>query len=138
MVLLLELAAGLSLTVAAALRPVAPPTPAAFPAAPPVAAEAKFAASAPEIRLTDDDRDDPPAPPETRGRVGRPRDVLPTEAVAKIRAAGGKMSGSVSGVGKLLGSHSKTSAHRLLGVLRDMGLIRMVTGPRGVAVALTA
>jgi hypothetical protein len=61
--------------------------------------------------------------------------VLPAEAVAKIRAAGGRMSGSVNGIGKLLGTRSKT-AHRLLGELRDMGLITLVTGPRGVAVAL--
>jgi hypothetical protein len=62
--------------------------------------------------------------------------VLPAEAVAKIRAAGGRMSGSVNGIGKLLGTRSKTTAHRLLGELRDMGLITLVTGPRGVAVAL--
>jgi hypothetical protein len=62
--------------------------------------------------------------------------VLPAQAVERIRAAGGRVNGSVAGIGRLIGSRSKTSAHRLLGELRDMGLIRMQAGPRGVAVAL--
>jgi hypothetical protein len=62
--------------------------------------------------------------------------VLAPEAVAKIRAKGGRMSGNIVEIGKVLGSKSKTSAHRLLGELRDMGLIELRTTPRGCSVAL--
>jgi hypothetical protein len=138
MVAFLEMAAALSLTVAAALRPVglprgvgAPPAP-AQPAAPAVPAEPEK----PATRKRSENDDDPPAPPPRKGRPGRPRDVLPAEAVAKIKAKGGKVSGSLNGIAKLIGSRSKTSVHRLLHELAGMGLVTMTTSPRGVAVAL--
>jgi predicted transcriptional regulator len=62
--------------------------------------------------------------------------VLPAEALDRIRAAGGRASGSINGLAKLVGSQSKTSCHRLLHELAGMGLVTMTTGRRGVAVAL--
>jgi hypothetical protein len=83
----------------------------------------------------DDDDDQPPKPPR-KGKGGRPRDVIPAEAIERLRAKGGKLSGNIITIGKALGSRSKTSAHRLLGELHRAGLITMQTGRRGVAVAL--
>jgi hypothetical protein len=136
-----EVAAALSLTVAAALRPVVP----SMPVQPSTQRDSSVASQARQqarvetaagkaVRRPDDD---PPAP-RTGRKVGRPRDVLPAEAVAKIRAAGGKVQGSINGIGKLIGSRSKTSAHRLLQELAGAGLITLATGPHGVAVALAA
>jgi len=82
------------------------------------------------------DRDDEPPPPsKLRGRAGRPAKVLPDEAVARLRAKGGKLSGSLYGIGKILGT-SKSTTHRLLHRLAGAGLVRLETGRRGVAVAV--
>jgi hypothetical protein len=137
MVLFLEAGAALSLTVAAALKPVrlARPTAPSMPAGAQLSAEPEKPARDEKTGPADDDDEQPPTPPR-RGRPGRPRDVLPAEAVAKIRAAGGRMSGSVNGIGKLLGTKSKTTAHRLLAELSRAGLITLRTTPHGCAVAL--
>jgi hypothetical protein len=133
----LELSAAWSLTVAAALRPVRIGASPAAVSAPEASVQAKpeLPASKRQDKRDDDKKDDPPAPPR-KSRGGRPRDVLAPEAVAKIRAKGGRMSGNIVEIGKVLGSKSKTSAHRLLGELRDMGLIELRTTPRGCSVAL--
>jgi hypothetical protein len=137
MVLFLELAAGLGATVAAALRPVGSPAAPSVLTEAPAQPEPKTAATPQARRENEHDDDDrPPAPPRAKGRPGRPRDVLPAQAVEKIRAAGGKANGSITGLAKLIGSRSKTSCHRLLHELVAAGAITMQTGPRGVAVAL--
>jgi hypothetical protein len=64
--------------------------------------------------------------------------VLPQHAIDRLRAAGGKANGSLNGIGRLLGTKSKTAAHRLLHGLADAGLIRLQSSPHGVAVALAA
>jgi hypothetical protein len=133
MTLFLELAAALSLTVAAGLRPVGAP---AGPSEAPAPAEPKKPATGQEKGRSDDADDDQPPVPPRKGRPGRPRDVLPTQAIEKIRAAGGKANGSITGLAKLIGSRSKTSCHRLLHELAAAGAITMTAGPRGVAVAL--
>jgi hypothetical protein len=139
MVMFLEAGAALSLTVAAALRPTPRQQPLGAPAAPSEAAapaEPKKPATGQEKRPGDDaDDDQPPAPPR-RGKPGRPRDVLPAQAIEKIRVAGGKANGSITGLAKLIGSRSKTSCHRLLHELVAAGAITMTAGPRGVAVAV--
>jgi hypothetical protein len=137
MTLFLELAAALSLTVAAALRPASRPRTVEGRTAPAFSAEPQLPArpEKPASKRDDDKDDTPPAPPR-KSRGGRPRDVLAPEAIAKIRARGGSMSGTVVSIGKALGTKSKTSAHRLLGELRDMGLIELRTTPRGCSVAL--
>lgn len=77
--------------------------------------------------------DDPPAPP--RRRPGRPRDVLPAEALAKTRAAGGKLRCRAHGIGRLLGNKSKTASNRLLHDLASAGLVRLNAGLHGFGVA---
>jgi predicted transcriptional regulator len=62
--------------------------------------------------------------------------VLPAQAIERLRAAGGKANGSIRGVGKLLGTRSKSAAHRVLHQLADAGLITMAAGRHGVRVAL--
>jgi hypothetical protein len=80
-------------------------------------------------------RPNPPPPP--RGRPGRKPTVIPQQAIERLRKAGGKANGSIRGVGRLLGSKSKTASHRLVHALADAGLIRLqVKGQRGVTVAL--
>jgi hypothetical protein len=144
MVLFLELAAGLSLTVAAALKPVRLPRPAEasqtaeIPMGPQLRAEPKTAASSERQGKRDDDQDRPPPPAPRKGRPGRPRDIGLGEAVEKIRAQGGKVSGSLNGLSKLIGSRSKTSCHRLLHQLADMGAIKLTATPGGCSVALAA
>src|SRR5262245_36078177 len=98
MVLFLEAAAALSLTVAAALKPVRLPRPveasqtAEIPMGPQVPSEPKTAAT----RKPDADDDGPTPPAPRKGKAGRPRDVLPAEAMEKIRAAGGRANGSLA------------------------------------------
>jgi len=48
-----------------------------------------------------DDDQAPPAKPKSKG--GRPRDVLPAEAIAKIRAKGGSVSGNLIDIGSAAG-----------------------------------
>jgi hypothetical protein len=62
--------------------------------------------------------------------------VLPAQAIERLRKAGGKATGTVRGVGKLLGVRSKTAAHRTLHRLQSLWLIRMDTSPQGVSIAL--
>jgi hypothetical protein len=138
MVLFLEMAAALSLTVAAALRPVGAPAALAPLAEAPAPAKVETPATAQARRPDEhDDDDQPPAPPR-KGKAGRPRDVLPAQAIERLRAAGGKANGSIRGVGKLLGTHSKTTAHRLLHELAAAGAITMQATPRGCSVALAS
>jgi hypothetical protein len=139
MVVFLEMAAALSLTVAAALRPspLAAPSAPVLPAEPQLPAEPKTAASN-EREGKGDDKDDEPPAPGPRRRAGRPRDIGLGEAVEKIRAQGGKVSGSLNGLSKLIGSRSKTSCHRLLHQLADMGAIKLTATPGGCSVALAA
>jgi hypothetical protein len=148
-VLFLELAAALSLTVAAALYPTRQqsrseggrttilPAEAPAPSKPADRAPApsKPAAAASKTSRKEDD-DDESSPPKARGKGGRPATVIPAEALDRLRKAGGKANGSIRGVGKLIGAKSKTAAHRVLHRLADDGLIRLQVGQRGVAVAL--
>jgi len=142
MVLILEAAAALSLTVDAALRPTprrkaveAPQTATAPGQVPDARKPAEEPVRPSRVAPGRKDDDDQP-PPKPRDRGGRPRDVIPAEAIAKIRAKGGKVAGSVNGIGKLIGTKSKTTAHRVLHELADAGLITLRTSANGVAVAL--
>ena len=74
----------------------------------------------------------PPKPPR---RPGRPHAVLPADALDRLRKAGGKANG-IRGAAKLLGT-SKSTAHRMLHQLAGAGMVRLSTGPGGIAVALT-
>src|SRR5262249_10872515 len=82
------------LTVAAALRPARPEAPrtGANWEGPDVPATAETPASTPEKRDPDDKDDKPPAP----RRPGRPATVLASQAVERLRKAGGKASGSLT------------------------------------------
>jgi hypothetical protein len=139
-VLFLELCAALSLTVAVSLRPTRPkPATApqtAVPAGPP---EVPAAPEKPATARRDDedqDRSDPPAPPSrSRRKGGRPTTVLPSDVLDKIKAKGGKLSGSLAGIGRDIGV-AKTSLHRVLRGLAEQGRLTVATGPRGVMVAL--
>jgi hypothetical protein len=145
-VLFLELAAALSMTVAAALYPSTRRNPVEAPRTHEAPAPAQ-GATQPQIarpdsngRLLrpsrkDDDRDDPPPPPP-KGKRGRPATVMPAEAVERLRKAGGKASGNIAGLGKLIGTGSKTATRRLLHRLAEAGVIHLQMGPHGVAVAL--
>ena len=150
LVVFLEMAAALSLTVAVALRPArgetrleAPPAAENSPGAD-VPAKPETAASEPVRPASrpsadngrQDSDDDTPPPPKPPRRPGRPATVLAPQAVERLRKAGGSANGSVRTVGKLLGAKSKTTAHRLLHRLRDSGLILLDAGPNGVHVAL--
>jgi hypothetical protein len=128
MVLFLELAAALSMSIAAALYPATQQKPVERPA---------VVGAKPETPVRDEKSghsDEDQTPP--KGRPGRRPTVLPTEAVERLRQRGGKVAASVNGVGKLMGAKSKTTAHRFLHQLASAGLIRMDVGPHGVAVAL--
>jgi hypothetical protein len=134
----LEFAAALSLTVAAALKPERrKPEPAAPSAAQPWREEAArpTAARAEQPREQDEDRGDPP-PPRPRGRLGRAATVLPDQAIARLRNAGGRADGSLTAVGKLLGTKSKTTAHRLLHRMAEAGMVHLSATPHGISVAL--
>ena len=82
--------------------------------------------------------DGPPSapPPRPRGKASRKPSVLPAEAIERLRAKGGEANGSIAAIGKVLGTRSKSTAHRLLHQLAGAGLVRLETGRRGVAVAL--
>jgi hypothetical protein len=140
MVLALELGAALSLTVAAALRPTRAPAAVRLGASPavafpPVPAEPEKAATGDVAKREHDDKDDlpPPPPPKRRGRGGRPVAITPEAAAAKL-AKVGKANG-VRGVAKILGV-GKSTAHRVMRECEALGLVRLSTGPRGVAVAV--
>jgi len=148
-VLFLEMAAALGLTVAAALYPSTRQTRLEGPTAgtprrgPTVPPRNATAVQDEKIRRADEkkpapsqDGDDPPPPPRPKGRPGRPASVLPEQALAKLRAKGGKASGSLNGIGRMLGTRSKTATHRLLHELHSLGLARLDTSPHGVSVAL--
>jgi hypothetical protein len=138
MVLFLELAAALGLSVAFGLYPstrkIAPEAPPAGDnlGHPIVPARLETPASAAPAKRDDDDKADPP-PPKPKGRPGRPAAILQKQALDKLRAAGG--ANGVRGVGRLLGV-SKSTAHRILHQLATAGAITMTAGPRGVAVAV--
>jgi hypothetical protein len=139
MTLFLETAAALGLTVAAGLYPthargtqdgrVTLPLPDLPASVTPAASDAARA-------IPDEKNDDPPPPPPPKGRAGRKPTVLPAQAVSRLRKAGGKANGSLSGIGKLLGTRSKTATHRLLHSLAAAGQIRLATGPQGIGIAL--
>lgn len=140
-VLFLELAAALGLSVAAALYPSTRRTApegtrtAGHVQRPDVPAKPETAASAPAAQRQRD-KDDEPPPPKPPRRPGRPATVLASQAVERLRAAGGRANGSIQGVGKLIGTRSKTAAHRMLHQLAAAGMVRLATGPDGVRVAL--
>jgi hypothetical protein len=140
MVAFLECAAALSLTVAAALRPTHPVAPPAAGIQHPSREPAKpeTAASKPAARRRHEKDDDPPPTAKPKGKPGRPATVLPAQAVERLRRAGGKVNGTVKAVGKVLGTRSKTTAHRTLHQLQSLGLIQMETGPKGVSIALAS
>jgi hypothetical protein len=62
--------------------------------------------------------------------------VIPAAAVAKLRAQGGKANGSLAGIGRMLGTKSKSASHRLIHQLAAASLIRLSTSPAGVSLAL--
>jgi hypothetical protein len=138
-VLFLELAAALGLSVAAGLYPTrrqpAPEVPRTaanrLPTDGPV--RQRTAASDAPARRDDENRDDGPPPPKPPRRPGRPNAVLPTQALDKLRKSGG--ANGVRGVAKVLGT-SKSTAHRMIRELANMGLVRVDSGPYGVRVAL--
>jgi hypothetical protein len=145
-VLFLELAAALSLTVANGLRPmprqrpvggptaVTSPSPvpdAPKPAVGPVRAPAAPTAASRKRGDDKGDGDDQPKPPKPRG--GRPVAILPEVALAKLRK--GRANGSIRGVAKLLGT-SKSTAHRVLHELAGLGMIRLSTSAAGCSIAL--
>ena len=148
-VMFLELAASLSLMIAAALYPStrgkaaeAPPV-ATLPAeapAPSKPAEAAVRPSRAAVDASRRDDDDPPAPPPPKTRAsrkaGRPATVIPAEALEKLRKAGGRANGSIRGVGKLIGARSKTTAHRVLHQLAEAGLVTLRTSATGCSIAL--
>jgi len=144
-VLFLELAAALSLTVAAALYPSTRrnavegarmhEAPAPGPALPKSGDGAPTSNAGRAEASREDDEDDPPLPP-SRGKRGRPATVLPAEAVARLRKAGGGANGTVRGVSRLLGTKSRTATRRLLHRLSEAGLIRLQMTPAGCSVAL--
>ena len=125
MVLFLELAAALSLVVAGSLRPVRQVVSAAKPA--------------------DDkrDKDDPPSLPpakrqpiRVRGKVGRPATVTQSQALHRLQAAGGSLSGSLSAIAGVIGAKSRTTAHSVLHQLAKAGSIKLETTPHGCSVAV--
>jgi hypothetical protein len=152
----LELAAALSLTVASALRPIgrkpahasgtaavpAGPdhTPAPEPARPTPPEAATEALRRDSTTADDGGKDDPPAPPSPPRRQsgrkgGRPATVLPGDVLDKIKIKGGRLSGSLAGIGRDIGV-AKSSLHRVLKGLADAGRVHLTTTPAGVRVAL--
>jgi hypothetical protein len=136
----LELMAALSFTVVSALRPRASEAPPAAvpPQAPTVATKPETPATSEKIGPARDDKDDapPPAAPRSRGRAGRPAAVGATQAVERLRKAGGSVNGSIAEVGRVLGAKSKSTAHRLLHRLAAAGAVRLAPTAHGVSVAL--
>jgi hypothetical protein len=139
MVAFLECAAALSLTVAAALRPARPAAPPAAVSPAPAKTPATPEAGANEAAKRrqhekDDDHPPPPSKPPSKGKPGRPATVRAEDAVRRLRARGGKVSGSLNGIGRIIGTRSKTATHRILHRMADAGLVRMTATPFGVAV----
>jgi hypothetical protein len=138
----LELAAARSLTIAAALRPtrrqpVGAPAATVVPAEPQLPAKPeKPATASPERRQRHNDDDPLPPPPTNKGKGGRPRAVIPAEALARLKAKGGRINGTLGELGKAIGSRSRSTTHRVLHQLAGAGLLTMTATPRGVAVAL--
>jgi hypothetical protein len=135
----LELAASWSLTIAAALRPIRHQKPVGAPTAPALPAEPELPtepASETRRRCRGHDDGDPPASAKARNKGGRPATVVPSEALARLRAKGGKIDGTLGSIGRLIGTRSRTTTHRLLHQLASAGLLSMTTTPRGIAVAL--
>jgi hypothetical protein len=83
-------------------------------------------------KIRADDDEDPPG----KNRGGRPRKVEHAEALERLKAAGGKASGSLRGLAALIGTPTKTTTHRLLHELAALGAITLQATPRGVSVAL--
>lgn len=67
---------------------------------------------------------------------GRRRNVLPDDVLERIRAAGGKLDGSLTQIGEVIGVPAKASAHRALKDLEAAGSIRLETGANGTRVAV--
>ena len=107
-----ELGAALSLVVVRALQPV--PEPATTP-----------------VERRDDDRDEPPGPPKQRGRR---RAAALGDVLGAIKANGGKVEGQLKGIGKLIGTPSRTTTHRTLHELARRGLVAISANSRGMAV----
>jgi hypothetical protein len=102
--------------------------------APPPAAVVE--ASKGKVDAGDDDVTPPPPSAKSKAGPGRRPTVLAAEAVERLRARGGQANGNVAGIGRLLGTKSKTTAHRLLHQLAGAGLIKLQTTPAGCSVAL--
>jgi hypothetical protein len=85
-----------------------------------------------------DDHDDTPPPPRAPGKRGRPANATPADVVRELRKRGGKVAGSLNGLGKALGTKSKSATHRMLHRCAELGLVSLDTGPHGIAVALAA
>jgi DNA-binding IclR family transcriptional regulator len=62
--------------------------------------------------------------------------VLPAQAIERLRAKGGNVTGSLNGLAKVLGTRSKAATHRLLHRLAAAGAVQLSTDRRGIAVAL--
>ena len=85
---------------------------------------------------TNDHHDGDVTPPPPKGKPGRRPTVLAPEAIERLRQAGGKANGTVRGIGRLLGTRSKTASHRLLHQLADAGLVMLTATSAGMQVAL--
>ena len=129
MVTFYEVAGAFALVVARATGPGSPYRPLQQEGHPPAADS--------DRRVEDgDDHDDAPPPQKGKAGPGRRPTVLAAEAIERLRARGGQANGNVTGIGKLLGTKSKTTAHRLLHQLAGAGLIKLQTTPAGCSVAL--
>jgi hypothetical protein len=83
-----------------------------------------------------DGDDDDVAPPKGKAGPGRRPTVLAPEAIERLRQAGGRANGTVRGIGRLLGTRSKTASHRLLHQLASAGLVTLTATSGGTQVAL--
>jgi hypothetical protein len=129
MVLFLELAAALSFTVAAALRPARG---AMAPAAPTEGQGGQMG----DFGRGYNKRKPPDQPPKPKGKGGRPASAPSASVLTKLRKAGGQVNGSISDVGRSLGIRSKSTAHRVLRRLVAAGEITMQANRSGCRVAL--
>jgi len=62
--------------------------------------------------------------------------VLPADVVERLRARGGKVTGTLADLGKVIGAEPRTTAHRVMHALADARLVRLATGPAGISVAV--
>lgn len=69
--------------------------------------------------------------------TGRKPTVLPAQALERLRKAGGQAEGNVRALGQLLGTKSKTTAHRLLHRMAEGGMINLSATNNGMRVALS-